>query len=93
MHEDYCDELIDTPRVREAAAIVKKLFKDGGCYRAWHIVIEDLNIEDNHVAYCVECLDDPAYHVTDSDRALAPYFTAMSEDERGSAIMIAEGRG
>lgn len=75
---------IDNARVRRAAALVARLYEEQPVGGRWHIVTDDWNLEDDHVAWCVASPADDL--PTSVDAELGQLLTAMTEAERGSAL-------
>lgn len=55
-------------------------------YGACHIVVSDWNLEDEHIEFC---RDEP--EASDEDRTLMTDLLALSEDERHTAMALADG--
>jgi hypothetical protein len=79
---------IDTPEVRAMAERLKTEDPNG----RWDIVVDDWNLEDEHVICCrdkvyPEYLPDPTPH----DVALGNDLLKLTYEERASALALAEG--
>ncbi len=87
---------IDTPAVRDAARASAAVHDFHGAGGGLHIVLDDWNLEDEQVAWCLlpENLaqygsPDPAERAQEIYAGLA--FLALTEDERASALALEEG--
>lgn len=89
---------IDTPEVRHAAACVSELHRDHSTGGLLHIVVDDWNLETEHVEWCLSeealrCDRERAPHgpapeiVIDTAAALL----VLSEEGRASALALARG--
>ena len=78
---------LDTPKVREAAALIATLYQHQGVGGHFHIVTDDWNVDDENVAFCVA--EAAAHAGGDSsspvDAYLRELLTGMIEQERPSA--------
>lgn len=80
---------IDNPKVRQAAALVTKLYEEQAVGGRWHIVTDDWNLEDDHVQFCADSVDHEFASSVDGE--LGPLLLSMTEAERGSALALHEG--
>ena len=71
-----------TPEIEAVA----KLIEAADPYGALHIVVDDWNLEDDHIQFCRA--EDRA---TDDERALCDRLLAMTLKERASAMALADG--
>lgn len=80
---------VDTQQVRRLAELMQRMLDEQPHSGRWHIVLDDFNVEDEHVAFCLaEPLDRPGCEI---DAALATLLPIMSPAERASGIALAEG--
>lgn len=79
---EYGEPTLDTPAIRQAAALIS--FTNH--YGALHIVVDDWNIEDHHLQWCLDHEDAKA-----SEKQLMRMMLALTLEERASAMAIAEG--
>lgn len=83
--EEYGKPKIINQRVLRAAAMVDKVNPFG----RFHIVVEDFNIEDDNVDFCLgEPIPD---HEDPIDREFGALFRLLSENERATALAIDSG--
>ena len=83
--EEYGSPSTDTPLVRYAAETVKDLYGAHPAGGALHIVVDDYNVEDEHLQMVEDqCLDG-------LEAACLTALKALSEDERASAIALHGG--
>lgn len=80
--EDEGCPRIDTPEVRALAALSKDVYPFGG----FHIVVEDWNVEDSHIDYCLA--DESS---TEFERAWGRRLRALPYGERVSVLALADG--
>lgn len=89
MCTDCWDEMgrpaIDTPKVREAARLVRELYQEHCTGGPLHIVVDDWNLEDGHVDYCGERC------APGIERRCYEALKAMNEDERASVLSLEDG--
>jgi hypothetical protein len=94
---DYGYAQIDTPAVREVAALIRQLYEDeceitGGML---HIQLDDWNIDDCFFEgevfepYLIELHERQPLQV---ERDIVERMRVMTEDERASALALAEDR-
>lgn len=87
--------MIANPKTNEAAKQISEIYRIHSAGGNFHIVIDDMNLEDCHVDYCIEQSKlNPYDHDAEQIEAeckLGELFRSMSEDERASAIAIYEG--
>lgn len=70
----------------DVIAEILAIYPVGG---ALHIVLDDLNVKDRHIQWCIEDLDDPNY--TDEDRRLfrrCAELLLMVKSQRARALII-----
>lgn len=98
-YEGYEGLPIINEKTKKAAELIKELYDtDGGGVGGYgHIVFDDFNIEDGNVDWCIEEAKKGKYDFIPEEGRQASlnaliYFKELSEDERMSAIGIAEGR-
>ncbi|PWJ93524.1 hypothetical protein C8D77_101203 [Mesorhizobium loti] len=68
--------------VMVAAAMAKEIDN----YGAFHIVVDDMNIEDHHLEYCIEHAE-----ATEAEIEFGRLMLTMDEDARMSALALADG--
>lgn len=90
------DTTIDTPAVRAAAEAIAEVYKHHSVSGGLHIVIDDWNIETEHVVWCRYHLDEYGGEAGSELRAAEERCVAallpLSEDERASALKMAHAR-
>ena len=95
--EDWDKPAIDTPAVREAALAVIGVYEYHAAGGNMHIVLDDWNIEDEHVVWCRNKIADGGFFGDDSSEQLAvelrccDLFLALSESERAAALALIRG--
>jgi hypothetical protein len=83
---ELCDDTFKrtlTIEVGRAAAMAQRIAPFG----AFHIVVEDCNVEDENIEYCLkheEC--------TPNERVFGKFMLTLDEDDRISALAMAENR-
>lgn len=91
---------IVTDKTKRVAELVGQLYAmpGGGVGGNLHIVTDDWNLEDEHIAYCAETVatpdrayryDDPAQLAVEAE--ICALMKDMTEAERGSALAIEGG--
>lgn len=73
---------IEKPEVRRMAERLAECEEFGGL----HIIVADWNIDDEAVEFCRD-----GTSAADAERAVATDLLAMTEEERASALAIADG--
>jgi len=91
--EKYKDTVEITQRAKDAAEIIPVIYADCPAGGDLHIVIDDWNIEDRHVDFCMKELETSEYHqdIVDAERKFLELFKAMSENERAGCLALADG--
>lgn len=91
--EGYGSPRIDTVEVRRAAELIAALYERQWVGGHFHIVTDDWNLDDENVACCVAEVAAGTNAWADSpvDADLGALLTAMSEEERASALGLFEG--
>lgn len=74
-----------------AASLVRKVYESNSVGGSLHIVLDDFNIEDSHVRWCIKHQAENFHDDSDRDaeRECAKAFRAMSVAERASALAMA----
>lgn len=88
---------IDTPAVRAAADTIRAVYNAPGGLAGGnlHIVIDDYNVEDEHLEFCAARhaehvgTDDPA--LVDAEARCIDALRPLTEEERVSAIALCDG--
>lgn len=98
-YEGYEGLPIVNEKTKRAAELIIELYhtEDCGVGGYGHIVFDDLNIEDGNVDWCIEEANKGQYDFIGEEGRQASlkalkYFKNLTEDERMSAIGIADGR-
>ena len=69
--------------------VIAEIYARHGVGGALHIVLEDLNVKDRHIRWCVENMDDPTY--TEEDLRLfkrCADLLLMVKSQRARALII-----
>jgi hypothetical protein len=87
---------IDTPGVRLAASAVRELFVWCPVGGALHIVVDDWNVEDHHLTWCLAPEQMTQYGADEPEGRAAEHFAGLAllpltEEERLSALALEEG--
>jgi hypothetical protein len=87
---------VDNEQVRQAASLVEELYEFTPVGGPWHIVTDDWNTEDRHVAFCVGEIEDGRHaemagRGKEISQLLGQLLPAMSEEERVSALALERG--
>ena len=77
---------IQSPEVRAAAEAVSAVYDESCVGGNLHIVIDDWNIEDDHIDWCENDAE-----MTAAEQECARLFRQLSEAERRSALALHEG--
>lgn len=75
-----------TPVVNDRVIAAARLVEPVDPYGALHVIVDDFNIEDEHI---LSARDDG--DLTSDDLALLDAFEKMTEDERASALALHDG--
>lgn len=91
--EEYGGPLIDSPATRAAAALVDAIYKYNCVGGNAHIVVDDENLEDVHIRYCLdEALRDNVHEAgpaqLTAERAALEALLALTIEERWSAMRL-----
>lgn len=72
----------------EVLALVRAVYDapDGGTGGNLHIVLDDWNLEDSSIRWCLE-----REGLTDAERACGEALLAMTESERAAVLAVADG--
>lgn len=100
--EEYGSPMILSDRVCIAAELIKKVYKQegGGVGGNLHCVVDDWNLEDEHIQWCIDktgtqrdFLTGEEYDLilTTIERECAGALMAMTIQERASALALSEG--
>ena len=76
---------IDTPEVRRAVRLIEDVFHESGVGGKLHIVIDDWNVEQEHLDFCAGRV------VTEAERRCHGALNELSEAERMSALALHGG--
>lgn len=80
------EEEYGSPRViNENVLRAADLAKDINPFGHFHIVVEDFNLEDDNVDFCLKLSTD------DNELAFGRLFRSLSIDERATALALADG--
>ena len=71
----------------DAVKAIAPRIRDADSFGGLHIVVEDWNLEDEDIQWCV----DRAEGITESERQLGRDMLALSFDERVTAMALADG--
>lgn len=86
--------VIDTPETRRVAELIRRVYQaENGASGAYlHIVVDDNNVEDGCIDFCLAEMDKNEYKDSPEDIAIqrecALALKALTEDERASAILF-----
>ena len=91
-YEEYGAPTLDTPAIRRAAAAVERLYETHGAGGFMHIVTDDWNLEDEHVAFCgsVRCVEILGREMDECERECFNALEPLSIKERASALAMAD---
>ena len=85
---------LDSPAIREAARLIGVVYEYHGAGGWLHVVVDDFNIETEHVQWCVEHAHDYPSETLEEDaacRACAAALLKLSVPERASALAMHDG--
>lgn len=90
------DFTLDSPEIREAARAVYDVYCFNGAGGAMHVVVDDWNVEDHDIDWCLDNAHRYAGGPTVSEQALEIYAglalrALPTIDERLSALKMQEG--
>jgi len=95
-YEEYNCPAIINDKTKTAAKLVEKVYELNEAGGSCHIVIDDFNIEDCHIQWCLDEGLKTNIHEHDKtelaiERELLDTFLSMTIEERASALAIYEG--
>ena len=94
---EYGSPTLHDDRIARAAALAAEVYEHNAVGGNLHIVLDDWNLEDHNIDYCLEQIgrggwegrDDPAQLAV--ERECGELLRALTEDERASALALWEG--
>lgn len=91
-YEDYGSPAIVTDATRAAADCIHRLYEVHGAGGHLHIVVDDWNLEDGDLDWCINKMESDPYGPVDPvERDCAHLLRAMTVEERASALAIEDG--
>lgn len=93
---EYGKPAMDTPQIRAAAALIGEVYEYHGVGGYLHIVIDDWNLEDDHLEYCLQAIeknewDNEENEALEIQRKCCDALMKLTELERGAALAMHEG--
>lgn len=87
----YGSPSIDSVRTRHAAELIRRVYEQGAVGGNAHIVLDDWNLEDAHIRWCLDEALVENIHCTDVEveRRCLEAMLELSMDERASAMALA----
>lgn len=82
---------IDTPAVREAAKAVDLLYDYSAVGGALHIVVDDWNVEREHIEHCLANNLSQYEEQREIEIKVGNLFLALTKEERVSALALQDG--
>ena len=87
---------IVTEKTKAAAALVAKVYEFSCVGGNAHIVVDDWNLEDDHIRWCLDEALKTNVHEADAEqlaaeRACLEALLALTDDERASAMALHDG--
>lgn len=92
-YEDYGSPKSDNNLVRELAAAITEVYRFHSTGGALHIVLDDWNLEREHIEFCRGCIDEFEAEGAETD-SLSNCFALLekaSQEEAASALAISRG--
>jgi hypothetical protein len=89
--QEFGAPIIDSPAIREAARLAKALLEEFPTGGAMHIVVDDFNIDDEDIQWCLRPENALRGHLETSERNFGVAFLDLSVTERASALALSEG--
>jgi len=86
--EEYGSPRIDTAEIRAAVVAVTAVYGESPVGGNLHVVLDDWNIEDEHVRGWIDYAAEP---ITEAERACGAALARLTESERASALAIYDG--
>lgn len=86
---DYGAAYHDSPAIREAVRWIEALYEESCVGGALHIVVDDMNLEDEHLEY--DPVPDLGRPLTAVERGCREALRRLTVPERASAIARQEG--
>lgn len=77
---------VDNALVRDIAGLVKDVFAHSSVGGGLHIVVEDWNLETEHIEWCLK-----EGGCSDLERRCGELMLTATEDERASALALVDG--
>ncbi len=91
-YKDAGSPQIINDKTKRAAELTRLVYNDHGAGGWCHIVLDDFNIEDGHIDYCLEQIEiEPDDGTHDTQKACMLLFKSMTMDERASALALYDG--
>jgi hypothetical protein len=96
--EEYGEPMLRSPEIERTAELVKAVYDhpEGSMGGDLHIVLDDWNIETEHIEFCAGEIgrnDRASPELLAIESELVDLLLPMSEEERASALGLAEGYG
>lgn len=82
-YKDFGEPQVFAPNTGSLAVLASRIDPSGGL----HIVIEDWNIESEHIQWCLDNVKD----LTADERIFAYEMLKLTMDERATVMALAEG--
>jgi len=93
--QKYGSPAILNDAVRDAAQAVADVYEWSVVGGALHVVLDDWNIEDEHLSRCAQGIEDPSRVESEEqlvkERYCLALFRKLSLEERASVLAFAEG--
>jgi hypothetical protein len=96
-YEEAGQPKIVNAKVIKAVELIEKVYSspDGGAGGYGHIVLDDWNIEDHSIHFCIEEAEKASYNLSEETRTTCieclTHFLLLTENERHSALAIHSG--
>lgn len=96
-YEEYGRPTIITDKTMAAASLVRRVYEFSCVGGNLHIVLDDWNLQDENLQFCMDEIKKGGYEGRDSPEELAAEtecceaFIALNMDERASALALHEG--
>ena len=92
-YEEYGSPTLDTVRIRATSELIRELYAMSCVGGNLHIVLDDWNLSDHSIQWCLDEAIPGNLHCADSEtltmeRACAYLMLTMSEQERASALHL-----
>ena len=93
--KQYSEPKIVNEKTTKAATMIKQVYEYNPVGSNLHIVLDDWNLEDNHVKECLNWIGENVHKSTpeqiEIEKELANMMLAMNMAERASALAISIG--